>query len=73
MKSNDAFSGMENRQDGVLELDNSESSARGRLVPLKTTLETRKRDKVVEVYVMAVPVKEASGTLRYVLFTLSCF
>lgn len=36
----------------------------GILVPLKTTLETRRSDAVVEVYVTAVPVKGASGALR---------
>ncbi|KUJ08543.1 cytidine deaminase-like protein [Mollisia scopiformis] len=38
----------------------------GRLVPLKTTLETRRRDMVVEVYVTAVPVKAASGSLSLI-------
>jgi tRNA-specific adenosine deaminase 3 len=35
-----------------------------KLVPLKTTLETRARDTVINVYVTLVPVKQASTALK---------
>lgn len=37
---------------------------KGVLVPLKTTMETRARERVVEVYVTAVSPKQASNTLK---------
>ncbi|QSZ34125.1 hypothetical protein DSL72_005713 [Monilinia vaccinii-corymbosi] len=36
----------------------------GRLVPLKTTLETRARDSLLSVYITHVPAKKASGVLN---------
>jgi len=36
----------------------------GQLVALKTTLETRARETVIDVYITSVPVKQASGTLE---------
>jgi hypothetical protein len=38
----------------------------GRLVPLKTTLETRAGETLVDVYITYVPVKLASRVLEYV-------
>lgn len=65
MWSGDAFSTREKHP--------SRSGSLVQLVPLKTTLETRKRDAVVEVYVATVPAKEANGILRYVkLFSVFC-
>lgn len=61
MRTDDACSGGQDDSDAA-------DLGTGRLVPLKTTLETRKRDTVVEVYVTAVPIKAASGALRYVEF-----
>ncbi len=52
----------------LLAMENDQASQcllpKGVLVPLKTTLETRARDRTVEVYVTAVPVKLAHGTLK---------
>lgn len=41
-----------------------ERKPQGRLVPLKTTLETRMKETLVEVYVTKVPVKKASACLE---------
>lgn len=71
MKTDDAFSG--GRDDVVRQSVGDLSLREGRLVPLKTTLETRKRDEVVEVYVTAVPIKAASSALRYVGFIFLYF
>ncbi len=38
----------------------------GVFVPLKTTLETRAVEKVINVYITSVPAKQASGTLKQV-------
>lgn len=37
---------------------------RGQLIPLKTTLELRAGDSVVDVYITTVPLKEANFVLR---------
>lgn len=40
------------------------TSTTGRLIPLKTTLETRARDSWLSVYITSVPAKKASGALK---------
>jgi tRNA-specific adenosine deaminase 3 len=41
-----------------------DTTPKGILVPLKTTLETRARGSLLDVYVTSVPIKQASGTLE---------
>lgn len=76
MKANDASSGSGGSGGSGSDLKEYQNADKersggepGRPVPLRTTLETRRSDAVVEVYVTAVPVKGASGALRYVLFS----
>jgi hypothetical protein len=40
------------------------SSKKGRLIPLKTALEVETRDRVIDVYVVAIPLRQASSALR---------
>lgn len=47
-------------------LDEEREKGRGRLIPLKTALETRARDTLVNFYVSAVPVKLANTILKHV-------
>jgi tRNA-specific adenosine deaminase 3 len=42
----------------------SAAGNKSRLVPLKTTLEVETRDRVINVYVNTIPVKQASNALR---------
>ncbi|PMD56372.1 cytidine deaminase-like protein [Hyaloscypha bicolor E] len=43
-----------------------DATPKGILVPLKTTLETRARGSLLDVYVTSVPVKQASGALEVI-------
>ena len=53
------------QQHGV-ESQGVQGSLGGRLIPLKTTLETCAGESLLNVYITSVPVKQASGSLEYV-------
>jgi len=48
----------------IMEATKEGEKTMGRLLPLKTTLETRMRESLVDVYVTKVPVKKASACLK---------
>jgi tRNA-specific adenosine deaminase 3 len=45
-------------------MDSEGSSAKGRLIPLKTTLEVEARDQIIDVYVVSIPLRQASNALK---------
>lgn len=42
----------------------SERNKKGRLIPLKTTLEVEARDRVIDVYIASIPLRQASNALK---------
>lgn len=45
-------------------MDPGVSSSKGRLIPLKTALEVGARDRIIDVYVAAIPLQQASNALK---------
>lgn len=48
-------------------MDLKDKSSKGRLVPLKTTSEVEARDRIIDVYVVSIPLRQASNALRWVV------
>ena len=51
-------------QSDEVTMQSVDQSSGGQLIPLKTTLETRARESIINIYVTSVPVKQASGALE---------